>query len=108
MHSRGGGAIPINGGNIDTGIFGGIHIRDDIDVPVFLVETETDETYLRYFDARQPDSPHLRMWDLAGASHADAFIAGGDGSGIAKGFGCKAARSTPPRPTTSPRPRSAT
>jgi len=31
------------------------------------------------------------MWDLAGASHADAFIAGGDGFGIAKGFGCKAA-----------------
>ena len=91
VHSRGGGAIPINGGSIDTGIFGGIHIRDDIGVPVFLVETETDETLLRYFDARQPDSTHLRMWDLAGASHADAFIAGGDGYGVAKGFGCKAA-----------------
>ncbi len=91
VHSRGGGAISINGGDISSGISGGIHIRDDSDVPVFLVETETDETFLRYFDARQPDSPHLRLWDLAGASHADAFIAGGDGVGIAKSFRCKAA-----------------
>jgi len=91
VHSRGGGAIPVSGGNISTGITGGIRIRDDIDVPVFIVETETDEAPLLYFEARQPDSPHLRLWDLAGASHADAFIAGGDAVGVAKGFGCKTA-----------------
>ena len=59
MHSRGGGAIPLGGGGISKGIAGGIHIRDDIDVPVFMFETETDEAFLRYFDARQPDADHL-------------------------------------------------
>jgi hypothetical protein len=91
VHSRGGGAIPVSGGDISTGILGGIRIRDDIDVPVFIVETETDEQSFLYFEARQPDSPHLRLWDLAGAAHADAFIAGGDPFGVAKGFGCKTA-----------------
>ncbi len=92
VHSRGGGAIPISGGNIATGINGGVRIRDDIDVPVFLFETETDETLLRYFDARQPDSPHIRLWDVAGAAHADAFIVGGN-AGI---VGCKGAINTAP------------
>ncbi|MDQ1385307.1 MAG: hypothetical protein QOG65_2686, partial [Actinomycetota bacterium] len=85
VHSRGGGAIPFGGGNIAKGINGGIRIRDDIDVPVFLVETETDEVGLRYFDARQPDFDHLRLWDVAGAAHADTFTVGGSPYGI----GCK-------------------
>jgi hypothetical protein len=85
VHSRGGGAIPFGGGNIAKGINGGIRIRDDNDVPVFLVETETDEVGLRYFDARQPDSDHLRLWDVAGAAHADTFTVGGSPYGI----GCK-------------------
>jgi hypothetical protein len=82
VHSRGGGAIPINGGNIGTGISGGIRIRTDTDVPVFLFETETDEMLLRYFDARQPDSPNLRLWDVAGAAHADAYVVGGNPSAL--------------------------
>jgi hypothetical protein len=77
VHSRGGGAVPIDGGTISSAINGGIRIRTDIDVPVFLFETETDEAQLRYFDARQPDSRHVRLWDVAGASHADSFIVGG-------------------------------
>jgi hypothetical protein len=85
VHSRGGGAIPFGGGNIAKGINGGIRIRDDTDVPVFLVETETDEVGLRYFDARQPDFDHLRLWDVAGAAHADTFTVGGSPYGI----GCK-------------------
>lgn len=78
VHSRGGGAIPLTGGNIAAGINGGIRIRTDTDVPVFLLETETDEALLRYFDARQPDNAHLRLWDVAGASHADAYTVGGN------------------------------
>ena len=85
VHSRGGGAIPLAGGNITGGIIGSIRIRDDISVPVFLFETETDEAYLRYFDARQPDNAHLRLWDVAGASHVDAYGLGG-AAGL---LGCK-------------------
>ena len=52
---------------------------------MFLFETETDEAFLHYFDARQPDSAHVRLWDVAGASHADAYIVGAAGSAL----GCK-------------------
>jgi hypothetical protein len=85
VHSRGGGAIPFAGGNISRGLNGGVRIRDDIDVPVFLLETETDEVGLRYFDARQPDTDQLRLWDVAGAAHADTYTVGGSPYGI----GCK-------------------
>jgi hypothetical protein len=78
LHSRGGGAIPVSGGGIESGLSGGIHIRDDLDVPVFMFETETDETFLHYFDARQPDSAHIRLWDVAGGAHADAYTLGGN------------------------------
>jgi hypothetical protein len=86
VHSRGGGAMPLEGGNIVAGIVGGIHIRDDLKIPVLIFETETDETSLRYFDARQPDTAHIRLWDVAGAAHADAFTVGGAASVL----GCKA------------------
>lgn len=92
VHSRGGGAIPISGGDISSGITGGIRIRDDIDVPVFLLETETDETFLGYFAARQPDSAHIRLWDVAGAAHADAYLLGGNASILS----CKGAINTAP------------
>jgi hypothetical protein len=52
-------------------------IRDDIDVPVLTVETETDLTFLQYFLARQDDGPHFRLWEMAGTSHADAYTFGG-------------------------------
>jgi Alpha/beta hydrolase domain len=86
VHSRGGGAIPLEGGNIVAGLVGAIRIRDDLEVPVLIFETETDETFLRYFDARQPDTAHIRLWDVAGAAHADAYTVGGAASLI----GCKA------------------
>lgn len=85
VHSRGGGAIPITGGGITTGIVGGVRIRDDIDVPVFLFETETDLDVLGYVNAVQPDSKHIRLWEVAGAAHADAFLLGGN----ANALGCK-------------------
>jgi hypothetical protein len=82
VHSRGGGATPITGGNITAGINGAVRIRDDIDVPVLLLETETDEATFRYFDARQPDTDHIRLWDVAGGSHADTYIVGGSAAGL--------------------------
>ena len=36
--------------------------------------TETDETFGRYYQARQPDTRFIRLWDVAGASHADSYI----------------------------------
>jgi hypothetical protein len=84
VHSRGGGAIPIEGGNIAAGISGGIHIRDDTDVPVLVFETETDLDFLQFYSARQPDTDHIRLWEVAGAAHADAYIVGD----VAGSLGC--------------------
>jgi hypothetical protein len=92
VHSRGGGASSLTGQNVAGAISGSILIRDDIDVPVFMFETETDEAFLDYFNARQPDSTHVRLWDVAGASHADAYLLG-PAAGL---LGCKGEINTAP------------
>ena len=51
--------------------------RDDLDVPVLVFETETDVgPLLAYATARQPDTDHLRIWEVAGTAHADAHLVG--------------------------------
>ena len=47
-------------------------IRTDVDVPVLMVETETDVGLLGYFSARQDDSRHVRLWEVAGTTHGEA------------------------------------
>ena len=47
----------------------GGQLRTDLGVKVFKVNTETDLLYLGEVAARQPDSDHLRTWEVAGASH---------------------------------------
>jgi hypothetical protein len=75
VHSRAGGAIPIPGGSPSGGMIGGaVRIRTDIGVPVLMMITETDESFGEYFRARQPDTRFIRLWDVAGASHADSYI----------------------------------
>ena len=51
-----------------------VAIRADVDVPVLVFETESDLTFLGYFSARQPDSAHLRVWEVAGTAHADTYL----------------------------------
>jgi hypothetical protein len=64
------------------------NIRDDLDEPVLVVETETDIIGSNV-DARQPDSANLRLWEIAGTAHADYYTVGpgfidrGDGAGAA-------------------------
>lgn len=77
IHSRGSGAAPLDG-NFAAGRIrqqsGGVLIRTDLSVPVFMFETETDLTLLGYSQARQPDSKFVRTWEVAGTSHADAHL----------------------------------
>jgi len=53
-------------------------IRDDLNVPVLNIQAETDVLVLGALSDRQPDSEHFRLWEVAGAAHADhyAFAAG--------------------------------
>jgi hypothetical protein len=76
VHSRAGGAVGIPGSSPTGGTFGGaVRIRTDIGVPVLMMITETDESFGQYYRARQPDTSFIRLWDVAGASHADTYIA---------------------------------
>lgn len=78
LHSRGSTALPLGrpGAAASLGSVIGSEptlIRTDQNVPVMLVETETDlVSVLGYYRARQPDNAHLRLWEVAGTSHADA------------------------------------
>jgi len=49
------------------------YIRTDLDVPVFLFETETDLLGLGYLAARQPATPFIREWETAGTAHDDTY-----------------------------------
>ncbi|MBV6726260.1 alpha/beta hydrolase domain-containing protein [Nocardioides daeguensis] len=52
-------------------------VRDDLDVPVIVLEAEGDLLgRINYLPARQPDGPLLRVWEVAGAAHADLFQIG--------------------------------
>lgn len=82
VHSRGGAAMPLGEPDraVDIGEFRSgpaTAIRDDLDVPVIMVQTETDLTgRLQYLPARQPDSERVRLWEVAGTAHADKFQIG--------------------------------
>ncbi len=78
VHSRGAGAAPLDGTGIAREpVSEGIKIRSDNAVPVLTVQTESDLLEpLAFGQARQPDSDWLRIWEVAGASHADAYMIG--------------------------------
>jgi hypothetical protein len=75
IHARGAGGAPIDNvpsvAETAVNVPSPARIRTDLNVPVFTVNSETDATL--YFSARQPDSPHLRYWEVAGSSHAPRF-----------------------------------
>lgn len=79
VHSRSGGAAPLGGG-LGTAVSAtGVHVRTDLDVPIMVFETETDVgPLLNYSPAAQPDSRTFRLWEVAGTSHADAYLVGGE------------------------------
>jgi hypothetical protein len=84
VHSRARGAAPLDGGPVDpTG--GTLRIRDDLDTPVFVLQTETDlGPMLDYSPARQRDSQWFRQWEVAGTAHGDSFLVGA----VARALGC--------------------
>jgi hypothetical protein len=51
-----------------------VQVRDDLDVPVMMVQTETDLFVLGSYTDRQPDSELFRLWEIAGAAHADRYV----------------------------------
>ncbi len=48
-------------------------IREDARVPVLILQSETDLVILGGHRAAQPDSEHIRVWEMPGAAHADTY-----------------------------------
>jgi hypothetical protein len=76
IHSRGGGSAALDATDVTSAIRGDVRIRTDLAVPVLMFETQTDLIQLGYAAARQPDTPRIRTWEVAGTSHADAYELG--------------------------------
>src|ERR1700722_17978540 len=51
----------------------GERIREDTRVPVLVLQSETDVILLGGGLAKQPDSERIRVWEMAGAAHADTY-----------------------------------
>lgn len=82
IHSRAAVAAPLTGDGTafrmdDVLASHPVVIRDDLDVPVLVVETEGDLfDRIGYLPARQPDTDLLRVWEVAGSAHADRYVIG--------------------------------
>jgi hypothetical protein len=83
VHSRPGATGGLEGpfphdADVDTAVrvFDGppVRIRDDLDVPVLMLQTETDVVAMGASGARRPDSDRFRLWEIAGAAHADTYM----------------------------------
>jgi hypothetical protein len=75
VHSRGANAAGLTAEQLARDadpIPAGAHIRADIDVPVFDLQTEGDMVALRAHLTHQDPSPHYRRWEIAGAAHAES------------------------------------
>lgn len=80
VHSRFGPAAPLDGGSIfevlESGTAQAVKFSPDLRVPLLTIITETDlfgAQPLGYHAARQPDHDLLRVWEIAGAAHADNY-----------------------------------
>jgi hypothetical protein len=92
VHSRSAGGAPLTQApQASVPMPSPLRIRDDLDVPVMVVQAEGD-VISSNLGARQPDTPMFRSWEMAGTAHADAytlqvgFTDEGDGSGATRMF----------------------
>jgi hypothetical protein len=78
IHSRAHGTVgltppPPSAAGIDFDARFVVHVRDDLNVPVMMLQTETDMFLLGAYPDRQPDTAKFRLWEVAGAAHADLY-----------------------------------
>lgn len=50
-----------------------VGVRDDLNDPVLMFQTETDLLILGSLPSRQPDSSMFRLWEVAGTAHNDVY-----------------------------------
>ena len=82
LHSRGAGFLPFDdhgrAADITSSLRSGVaRVREDIGVPVLVVQAEGDLIGLiGSLPARQPDSQWVMTWEIAGQAHADLYQLG--------------------------------
>lgn len=87
VHSRSSGGAPLTQTPLASApVPSPLKIRDDLDVPVMVVQAETDVVNSN-LGARQPDTAKFREWEMAGTSHADSYTISVGGSDIGTGTG---------------------
>jgi Alpha/beta hydrolase domain len=80
IHSRFGSAASLENASMaaPSGQPRIVKFRPDLRAPVITVVTETDllveGRIPGYYAARQPDTEKLRVWEVAGTAHADAYM----------------------------------
>lgn len=74
IHSRGGGAPPLSQSPQEVvGAPDIVNVRDDLDQPTLMYQTESDLLLLNSLPSNQPDSRMFRLWEVAGTAHADVY-----------------------------------
>ena len=87
VHSRSAGGARLTQAPLpDVPVPSPLKIRDDLDVPVMVLQAETDVIGSN-LGARQPDTAKFREWEMAGTSHADSYTISVGGSDIGDGSG---------------------
>jgi hypothetical protein len=73
VHSRGASGAPLSQAPLtQVSTPSPSLIRDDLDQPVFVVQSE-DDVIRSNTAARQPDTAKFREWEMAGTAHADRY-----------------------------------
>jgi hypothetical protein len=50
-----------------------VNVRDDLNQPTLMYQTESDLLVLNSLPSNQPDSRMFRLWEVAGTAHADVY-----------------------------------
>ncbi len=78
IHSRVHGSAPLtpdpDATDLNFEVRDSVQVRDDLDVPVLMLQTETDTTILGAYLDSQPDTDLFRVWEVAGTAHADRYV----------------------------------
>lgn len=67
-------------------------VREDVEVPVMMFQTESDVVALTSYLSRQDDTDRFRLWEASGTAHADYYVTittntdRGDDPGVAAVF----------------------
>jgi alpha/beta hydrolase family protein len=79
IHSRGCGSYPLSEDpQVEVRAPNPAYIRTDLPEPVLALQSQTDAIYAAH--CRQSDSAGYRLWEVAGAAHADLYTSQARGS----------------------------